>query len=233
MSGIRRAMWVLASVMVMAGCQSAAVLRQQGMDAYRAKDYATSKAKFGQVADANPADWKAQWYLGKVALAEGDANTARMHLEQAYTLRGHGRAWESETADILDDLTAAILAQGDRARCVSVCDEAIRNFGKARDYMRKGDVLVKLGDADAAVTAYLQAAKIAGATDATPYRKLADMYEQAGVKQQALDMLRVASWIEPRNPEIQEQIRRLGDVPGPTFMRPPAQPAESEAEKGQ
>lgn len=230
MSGIRRTIWVLASVVMMAGCESAPVLRQQGMDAYRVKDYATCRAKFEKVADANPADWKAQWYLGKAALAQGDANTARMHLEQAYTLRGHGRTWEPEGADILDDLTAAILAQGDRARCISVCDEAIRNFGKARDYMRKGDMLVKLGDADAAVTAYLQAAKIAGASDATPYRKLANMYEQAGVKQQALDMLRAASWIEPRNSEIQEQIRRLGDVPGPTFARPPA---ESDTEKGQ
>ena len=46
---------------------------------------------------------------------------------------------------------------------------------------------------------------------------LARFYESIGAKDEALLRYRMAMWLDRENPEIQERIRALGEIPGPTL----------------
>jgi len=211
--------------MIAAGCQTPIhLLRDRGLRAYDRTDKALAEQHFQKIVDRRPADWQANYYLGRLALDAGDANDARVHLETAYAVRtrhdidpGAPPKHRPAVHEIVDALAEALYRQGDHVRLIGFCDEAIDHFGQVRDYLRKAEYLQKLGDPDNTLVVLRQAARIAGPDDPTAHLALADFYQSMGWDDEALIALRRAYTIAPDNEQIGDRLRALGVVPGPTI----------------
>jgi len=204
------------------GCHTPTpVLRQRGLDAYRVQDYEAARSNFQQVVHRNPSDWKANYHLGKIALADDKPLTARTYLEAAYTVRNEGPPRHPETFEIVDALAEALYQQGDYPRLIGFTEEVIDHFGRVTDYLRKADYLAQMGDHDAAIVVYKQAIKTGPADDPTPYVALADFYDAIGDREAAVLQLRYAYTIDPGDQAIADRLRAHGVVPGPTVMLEP------------
>ena len=199
------------------GCQTpSGVLREQGVHAYNMKEYGVSRAKFQICVDRDPTDWKANYYLGLIALENQNANRARTYLEIAYTLRNEGPPRNPETFEIANALAEALYQQGDGPRLVGFCDELIARFGRVADYIRKADFLAKLGDHDAAIIAYRQAIRIAPDDDPAPFLAMADFYDSIDDREAATRLLRQAYYVDPEDYAIGQRLRAHDVIPGPT-----------------
>lgn len=208
---------------LLAGCQTpTSVLRQRGMDAYRAADYPTAQSNFEQVVHRIPTDWNANYHLGLIALEAGQARRARTYLEAAYAVRNEGSPSHPETDDIINALAESLYQEGDYPRLIGFTDEVIDIFGRVKDYVRKADYLAKMGDHDAAIIAYKQAVRIAPPDDPSAYVALADFYDALGDRQAAILQLRHAYTIDPSDGKIADRLRAHGVVPGPTIRLAPA-----------
>jgi len=225
----RRPTWIAAiGCLLIAGSLTAChtpthILRQRGELAYQAGEYPAAQSNFQQVAHRNPSDWKANYYLGKLALADARPLAARTYLEAAYAVRNDGPPTHPETFDIVSALGEALFQQGDYNRLIGFSDEVIDQFGRVEDYIRKADYLARMGDHDAAIVAYRQAARIAPPNDPQPYIALADFYDSLGDRDAAVVQLRYAYTIAPDDPTIAERLRAHGVVPGPTVKLSPPQ----------
>jgi len=199
------------------------LLRQRGERAYQAGEYPAARSNFQQVANRDPSDWMANYYLGRLALNDGRPLAARTYLEAAYAVRNEGPPAHPETFDVIDALAEALFQQGDYPRLIGFTDEVIDQFGRVEDYLRKADYLARMGDHDAAVVAYKQAIRTAPSDDPRPYVALADFYDSLGDREAAIVQLRYAYTIAPADPKIADRLRAHGVVPGPTVKLTPPQ----------
>ena len=78
-----------------------------------------------------------------------------------------------------------------------------------------------MGNADEAQQALLTAAKLDAGKTINPQRALADFYGSVGDRERQVRRLRMAYHIEPANAELLREIRRVGEIPGPSFGIPP------------
>lgn len=217
----KRWVWVLlisGSLAVSAGCSG--YHRQQGKLAYERGDTAAATAHMRRVIADHPGDWKANYYLGLIALEEDDASQARIYLEQAYAVRADGPPTHPETPDIVDALAEAMHRQGSTVQLYGFCNEAARQYGTARDHLRTGKYLMLGGDHDSALQAFERARKIAAIDDPSPYIALADLYDTVGDSDRAIIALRRAYGIDPSAEGVADRLRGYGIVPGPTVALP-------------
>ena len=168
--------------------------------------------RFEQAVEQDPTDWKSVYYLGLIRLQQGRWFTSRMLLERALVLRRD----HPETADILDALAESMSRLKQIDDLHALLDQAIEDYGTSRDYMRQGRYLMELGDVDAAKLSYRKGAYFAADGDAGPFVALADFYESIGDTSGAIEALRYAFAITPKNRALQDRLRRYGIVPGPT-----------------
>jgi tetratricopeptide (TPR) repeat protein len=209
---------VLACVMgQMVGCQSNPVLRKHGMDAYEDGQYDHARAKFTQALSQKSSDWKSHYYLGLVALKQGQPLEAQLSLERALSVRDN----HLETPEILDALAQALLEQGKFENLTAMLQQAADRYGATHDYIRQATFLGKSGDVDGAKLAFQKAVRFALKDDPAPFIAMADFYDSLGASAEALLALRQAYYITPDNPRIAERIRQHGMVPGPTVAIEP------------
>jgi len=207
-------------LLLVSGCMSTAELREEGIKAYQAGQFESAGDYFEQVLERRPNDWRANYYLGRLALRDNNPDRARMYLEVAYTLRDAGPPEHPETPRIVDALAESLYRQGQHRRLVGFLDEAVDRYGRLHDYLRKAEYLDRLNDRDAAMQAYRTAAKVYPQR-VEAHLALADFYEKIGDEEQALLALRRAYTLDPQNQAIADRIRGYGVVPGPTiYLRP-------------
>lgn len=213
---VTRPALTIAAVFLFVGCSAApnSLLRLQAREAMDAKDYTTAREKLDTALAQDPADWKANYYMGLVRIAQDKPLDARLKLEVAYSLRDD----DPETADILDALAQALHKEGNSEKLDVMLKGATTRYGKPRDYYRQAEYLAKEGDVDGARAAYLKAVKVARADDITPFIKQADFYESLGDKVNAVVALQQAQAIEPQNLTIARRISAL--VVGPAAAAP-------------
>lgn len=211
---------VLASTtLAVAGCgPSIYTLRQRGLTHYQADRYDRAKQAFERVIEHEPSDPAANYYLGLLALRNGEAEEARNHLEIARTLYEAQSDTPPHLPRLLDALAEAMFREGERRQVITFTEEAIDRFGTLRDYLRKAEYLARLGDHDSALTAYRSAIKIAEPGVATAHLALADFYESIGDRRRAIDTLKEAYRIAPDNARTADRLRAYGIVPGPTLL---------------
>lgn len=215
----RAGKWLAAAMVVsLVGCVG--VDRQQGVLAYERGDYAEARTRFTRVVQAHPGDWKANYHLGLMALSEGNADDARVYLEQAYAVRADGPPTHPQTPEVVDALAEAIYLQGDYIQLYGFCSEAARQYGTVRDHVRTGKYLMLTGDPDSALMAFDKARRLAPAGDASAHVALADLFEQVGDEDRAVLELRRAYGVNPRAEGVADRLRGYGIVPGPTVGLP-------------
>jgi len=213
----RFALPTLALAVFLAGCTAPpnSLLRLQAKDAIDQKDYVEARERLDRALSNDPADWKANYYMGLVKLAQERPLDARLHLEVAYSLRDS----DPETPDILDALAQALHMEGATSKLDIMLRSATGTYGTPRDYYRQAEYLAKAGDVDGARAAYLKAMKVAKPEDITPFIKQADFYEGLGDKVNAVIALQQAASIEPQNRVIAQRISKLvlDTTPGKTL----------------
>ncbi len=203
------------------GCTvSPQVMRQRGDFHFERKEYDQAKPWYEQLVRADPTAWDAHYGLGVIALQEDDAATARRHLEIAYALV---QDKPKRVQPIIDGLAEAMYRQKEYPQLFGFLGEVTQRYGTVHDYIRKGSYLYRYGDHDAAVVAYRQGARMAGADDPTPYQSLGAFYAKLGHKRQAILEYRRAYTLDPENKEVQKALLDLGVVPGPTIHLAPDQ----------
>ncbi len=202
---------VIALVAVGCASQPNSVLRLHAKDAIDQKDYVTARQKLDTALANDPADWKANYYMGLVRLATERPLEARLYLEVAYSLRDD----DPETGAILDALAEALHKEGNLEKLDIMLKSATARYGKPRDYYRQAKFLGKQGDVDGARAAFLKAARVSHPEDITPFIQQADFYEGLGDRVNALVALQQAQRIEPFNRVIAQRISSLVLEPTP------------------
>ncbi len=204
---------VLALAIFAGGCttQPNSILRLHAKDAIDRREYTAADQKLATALGQDPADWKANYYMGLVRLAQQRPLDARLHLEVAYSLRDQ----DPETPDILDALADALHQEGANEKLDIMLKAATNRYGQPRDFYRQATFLTKQGDVDGAKAAYLKAVNVSRKDDITPHMKLADFYEGLGDRVSAMVALQQAQQIDPFNRTIAQRIQSLLVEPTP------------------
>jgi tetratricopeptide (TPR) repeat protein len=214
------ALLLVTGLMATTGCQQRAVhmIEASGDRAMARDNYALAADEYRLVIDRRPGRWDARVKLAEALLEMGEPERAREQLEVAYTLR-------PTDAEILDLLATAMLASGDVEAMARELRFAAEESGRAADWYRLGVFLARAGDDDAAERALLTAARLDGGERVAFQRGLAEFYRAVGNDDRALERYRMALYLDPESEEIQQEIRAMGHVPGPTFALLPRERA--------
>lgn len=219
MKRISTAVMLSILVGVLAGCQtwntrSVQSYRDGGDRAFARGEYTQAAVEYAAVVDRMPSDWRARVDLAKTLLVQEKPVAAREHLEVAHNI-------QPRDEEVVDLLAQAMLESDDEASLFSFLHHRTRSRRTVGEFMRLGFFAERAGDVDEAERAYLTAARLDGGLTVEPQVALADLYAHSGDEEAAIRRLRMASYIEPENPQIRERLRALGMVPGPTLALEP------------
>ena len=199
------------------GCGlSNGMLRQRAIEAIAQGRLEAAQTYLLKAVEQNPGDGKAQFYLGRLSLQLNQPLEAQLALEQALIQKRD----TLQTPEILDLLAEALYRQNQHEKLFAMLEQAVVEYGTTHDYLRQGDYLAKMGDADNAIVSYRKAANIAADDDARPYFKMAEFLEKIGDTKNAVTALRQAYHIAPDHPGLADRLRGYGLVPGPTVALP-------------
>jgi Flp pilus assembly protein TadD len=205
------------AVAVGTGCQTDTpvhVLRERGDFQFEQNRYAEAADNYRQIVERYPGDWKAQYKLGLSLLETGDLVEARNALEVAYTR-------QPNDLDVVDALAEVMYRQRDDAYLFAFLRQRAERTQSVRSYLRLAEYSRALGDPDSAVVAVDTAIEIDDGQSVDPYIAAAELAMELQDDALALRRLRQAYGIDPRNERVNELIRELGEVPGPTLVLPP------------
>ncbi len=216
---IRCAVAILASAAV-AACAGRSPERAEALgDHYLSvEQYDRAAENYAFVVNEWPWRYEAHLGLGKALIGSGHADQARTHLEIAYTQRPND-------PEAVETLAEAMFQSGDKAGMSRFLSKRAQERQTVEDWMRFGRFAQRAGDLDDARRAYLNAAKLDKGMTVEPQLALADLYEEAGDRENALRRLRMALFLAPQNAAINERIRAFGETPGLTYA---LQPEEAE-----
>ena len=196
------------------GQRSVLMLEESGLRNLDRGNYAMAVEDFEEAVDRSPGRYESRVGLGRAYLAVGKPREAREQLEVAHTLAPER------------DYTSALLAEamhrsGDTAAAARFLRERAEERQTPEDWVRYGRFAARTGDADTAERAMLTGARIDRGMSLEPQVALAEFYSALGDETQAIERLRMASWIDPTNERVVALARELGQTPGPTFARIP------------
>lgn len=175
-----------------------------------------AEQEYAELVDRRPARVSDRLMLGRARAALGDWAGARDQLDIAYTIY-------PEDSEVLDLLTEARLQLGDTDGLAEELRLAARTLGRWTDWLRLGEALRRTGDLDAAEPALITAARLDSGRSLRPQLALAELYEEAGDAERALERYRMALYLDPSSGAARDAIRATGEIPGPTFALVPAE----------
>ena len=208
--------------LMLAGCQTAANLREEGRLALNRGQVDTAHDLTQQALDKDPASPWTQYQLGVIYLEMNKPLQAQYALEKALALRPNDREFTPQT---LDALAESLLRQDRIPNLLEFLDKQVKTYGTTRDFLRQGEYLAKSGDPDAARLAFRKAAYFADKDDPEPYIAIADFYASIGDQPNAVTSLHYANYVDPGNLDVADRLRSFDIVPGPTISKAPPKPA--------
>jgi tetratricopeptide (TPR) repeat protein len=201
-----------------AGCGDALIYaketRSQGMALYNDGSYGDAAATFANATRQDPRDYRSYYYMG----ASYEAQQAYQQAISAYrscldvmplTLEGKNNiAFRYHTIDSLATVISKSSTHSDET-------VALERKCKSRPSVEDGWLLAKVyryvGDADAAIDAYINVVLIA--PDNFTIAKEAGLYEsELGQTNRATFALKKAYAVNPDDPEVNDALRKLGVV---------------------
>lgn len=203
-------------LLVLAGCSQRPIesIRTRGDFLYDRGDYHAAAKEYEQIVARYPGDWYAEYQLGRCRLALDDPTGARQALEVALTNK-------PDSPDVADALAEALFREGDEDRLYEFLRQRADTHGTVQAWLRLARYAAELGDADTAQAAYETAIALDEGRSTDPYLQAAEFAEAIGDVDEAVRRLRQAYTINPRDPRVNQGLRDLGEVPGPTIGLPP------------
>jgi tetratricopeptide (TPR) repeat protein len=177
-------------------------------------DYDRAKDDFSEYVRRRPEDVDVRYKLAKAHLGANEPKPAIEQLNIALDV-------EPLNDTFLDAQAEAMFKAGQREALTELLARNAAERGRVSDYLRQGAYAARMGNADEAQQALMTAAKLDGGKSVVPQRALADFYGSIGDRTQQVKHLRMAYAIEPANAETLKEIRRIGEVPGPSFALTP------------
>lgn len=203
--------------MPLAGCATGRplhLIKSDAMDHADMGEYDKAVADFEQYLVQRRDDYKVRFEYGKSLLKVNRPQDAR---------REFAICTEAEPLNDLywDWFSESIFQQKDFGELTTILEQRCHDRGLPGDYLRLGRYMNKMGHADDALNAYLTAAKIDGGKTAAIQHELADFYGERGDKANQVRRLRMALYLDQQNKDWNDEVRRLGEIPGPSFwLRP-------------
>jgi tetratricopeptide (TPR) repeat protein len=196
------------------GQRSLLAVRQSGDAHYRSERYDEAKADYLEYLDRAPGRAEVHHMLGRTYMAQGQTALAVEQLQVA-------RAIRMEDDAIFASLCEALYADKQLDELNRVLRARTVDRGRMQDWSLLAQYAEKLGDRDEAQRAWLTAAQVSAGASATPHLGLARLYMSIGDTERARRQAAMAYFIEPLNAEVNELVRQMGEIPGPTFGIPP------------
>jgi tetratricopeptide (TPR) repeat protein len=200
----------------LAGCNTQRPLPtvwDQGERAFEKSDFQKAQQEFGEYVDRKPGEARAQLRMAQTLLELGRPVDAVEFAAIAYDLRPAPPRDEP----YIETYALALFEAGRTQQLYTFLRTLTADRGLVSDYIRLGEYTSRLGDPDGAEHALLMAAKLDGGTTLRPQIALANFYMGIKDLSNAKRRLRMALFLEPGNAEIHEQLRSLGEIPGPSF----------------
>jgi tetratricopeptide (TPR) repeat protein len=179
-------------------------------------EFEKAAADYQEVTFRYPGDAEAHYRLGLCLLEQGQPAEARRPLEIAL-------AQQPLADDIADALARALFEQGDEAQLVGFLRGRAEERQTVRAHLELARYSLELNDPDLARLAINTAMRLDGGKTAEPYIAAAALAERVGDTDEAVRRLRQAYGVNPDHPIVQERLRALGEVPGPTLALPPTE----------
>jgi Flp pilus assembly protein TadD len=206
----------LAAILLIApGCQrSLTAVRESGERAYKEGNYTLARGEFEEYLDRKPGNPAVTYMLGKSYLKLGMTAQARERLLVAHSMR-------LEDDEIFEGLCEGLFADKKFEELNRVLRQRTIDRGRMKDYLLLAEYSQKMGDDDEAQRALLTAARVDHGMSIQPQIALAKLYIKAGDNTRAIERLRAAYFIDPRNGEVEQLATSLGETLGPTFGKVP------------
>jgi len=182
--------------------------------AYQVGNYAAAKVDYTEYVTRRPEEVQVRYRLGKTLIENSEPRAAIEHLNICTDVA-------PLNDDFLDAQALALFNAGEKEQLQQILARATSERGRVSDYLRQGRYAVKLGNLDEAQQAFLTASKLDQGTNWKVQREIADFYGSVNDRPRQVRRLRMAYYLNPENEELLAEIRRLGEVPGPTFGVPP------------
>jgi predicted Zn-dependent protease len=204
-------------VSVVGGCTNQRplqIVKQNAEFAAEHGKYEVAKVDFEEYVRRKPDDVEVRYQYARTLIDAGEPKPAIQELNtclDVYPLNDQ----------YLDALAEAMYKADERDALTSLLARNASERGRVSDFTRQGVYAAKIGNADEAQQALKTAAKLDNGQTVGPQRALADFYGSLGNRANQVRHLRMAYFIEPANPDTLKEIRRVGEIPGPTFGLPP------------
>jgi len=216
---LRIALFALAALSIsgLVGCSNERPLhtvKADGEWAFEHGDYDKAKNDFSEYVRRRPEAVEVRYQLAKAHLSSNEPKHAIEQLNIALDV-------EPLNDSFLDSQAEAMFKAGDRDALSTLLARNAAERGRVSDYLRQGVYSARMGNADEAQQAFQTAAKLDNGRSVTPQRALADFYGSVGDRKMQLKHLRMAYSIDPNNETTNKEIRRMGEVPGPSFALTP------------
>ncbi|MDX2132685.1 MAG: tetratricopeptide repeat protein [Planctomycetota bacterium] len=207
----------LAGLLALGGCAKGRPLHKVLADAddnFGRQNYAEAVPDYATYVDRRPEAVEARYRYGVALIRSGQPREAIEQLTictDVFPLRD----------DYTDALAEAMYQAGEREALQVLLARATTERGRVFDFLRQARYATRLGNLDEARQALLTASKLDQGRSWQVQREIADFYGAINDRPRQVRRLRMAYFLNPDNPEIIEEARRLGEVPGPTFGIPP------------
>lgn len=203
-------------LLLLSGCGQRPIesIRDKGNRYFDRGEYAEAADEYALINGRDPGDWRAQYMYGMCELQLHDLAAARQALEIAYTHRPNDPG-------IVDALAETMYQQGHHKRLHEFLTEIAESSQSVADYMRLARYAMEMGDPDSAQVAIETAIVLDDGNSVGPYLAAATFAEHLGNLDEAVRRLCQAYGIDPRNLIVQQRLRELDVVPGPTIALPP------------
>lgn len=179
-------------------------------------------ADFKEYVERAPGRAEVHYLLGKSYLAKGETALAveQMHI---------ARAIRMEDDKIFEGLCEALYADKQLDELNRVLRARTVDRGRMQDWALLAQYAEKLGDRDEVRRGWLTAAQVDQGQSVVPQLGLARLYMSVGDISKAKRRVAMAYYIDPLNAEVNELVKDLGEIPGPTFGIPPEELSDTAA----
>jgi tetratricopeptide (TPR) repeat protein len=212
---------VASAAFALAGCAevtaSSKHSREQGQKLYTEGEYADASGAFRKAVREDPTDYRSWYWLGQSYDKSQSYQQAMQAYRTALDVRKRtapGREDEAMRVRIIDALGRSIAAANDRS-----FTEA-KGRPTAEDKYVEAKAFEYLGDADSAIDAYQQAARLDNKDFAIAKDYGLYLEKIQGMRDPAVKQLKRAYQMNDKDPQVVAALRRNGVVPGPSLKEP-------------